>query len=431
MADVTARLNVALHATGAAEVQAATKAVQGLDKAARAAAAQERRSIGMQIRSAQMAQRAKGAEISVGNELTKLQAQRARADARGQARTILDGPAAKPGFFARSGGMLAGMRDITVAAYGLQAGFSLIAGAVGSVINPMKEFQYQLATLQSKQNFDSDTMAEIRATAIGLGKTTMFGPTQSIEAGVQLAAAGVHGHDISKVIPNALKFAQAANIHGEEAAHIFVETGTQFGIKAEQYGRIGDIFVKAKTTATASISELVDSLRYVGPVANSAGMSLEFTASTLALLAEGGIKGSMAGTGFKRIITSLVKPAADAKKALAALHISTKEAMEGATEKGMPAFFRKLDAQMNAKKYTKGPAACGDEIPVRRSRHGRGRRAHERSGQEWRRVVGLIHGEDAPRRRHHGSGGRHAGQHARRQDAEVSRDHGNVADRTR
>ena len=63
-----------------------------------------------------------------------------------------------------------------------------------------------------------------------------------------------------------------------------------------------------------------NSMKFVAPVAKSAGMSIEETSAMLAVLANAGIKGSQAGTSLRRIISEIGasgKPTAEALKDLA------------------------------------------------------------------------------------------------------------------
>lgn len=354
MAEVKAALRLTLVTGGLAEVQAATRAVRALARAGQAGARGEASAATAAVAATERATvaKVKGLRMVEGEmaRLTQLEKNRAIT---AEARKALGGGGGGGfftghGFTDRARSIVGGIRDLTVAGMGIRYAFGTAVSAVHALIDPVREFQYELATLKSKQNFAPDVMQAISDKAKEMGRTTMFTPTQALEAGTQLAAAGVHGHDVAGALPTTMQFAQAANISAEEAAHLFVQTATQFGMGAnnDSFKQVGDIFVKAKTSSTATIQEIGEAMNYVGPIAKQAGLSLRFTASAVSLLAEGGIKGSMAGTGLRRVITSLVKPTKESAKAMHEIGISSKDMSKGMSD--LPGFFRKLEAAENA-----------------------------------------------------------------------------------
>jgi len=358
MAEVKAALRLQLITGGLAEVQAATRAVQALSRAGAAGAAGEVRAASAAAAATERATTVKLRGLrTVESEMARLTQLEKNRAITAEARKALGGGGGGGGgggfftghgFTDRARSVVGGIRDLTVAGMGMRYAFGAAVHSVHALIDPVREFQYELATLKSKQNFAPDVMQAISDKAKEMGRTTMFTPTQALEAGTQLAAAGVHGHDVAGALPTAMQFAQAANISAEESAHLMVQTATQFGMGAnnESFRQIGDIFVKAKTSSTASIQEIGEAMNYVGPIAKQAGLSLQFTASAVSLLAEGGIKGSTAGTGLRRVITSLVKPTKESAKAMGEIGITAKDMSKGLND--LPGFFRKLNAAEEA-----------------------------------------------------------------------------------
>jgi hypothetical protein len=74
-----------------------------------------------------------------------------------------------------------------------------------------------------------------------------------------------------------------------------------------------------------------ESMKYVAPVAKSAGMSIEETTAMLSVMANAGIKGSQAGTSLRRIISELgtgSEPVAEKIKQLANAGIGLADAKD-------------------------------------------------------------------------------------------------------
>ncbi len=261
------------------------------------------------------------------------------------------------GFVDKARGMVGGVRDLTVAGMGMyytaRAGMHL----AHAVIDPVREYQFELAKLKSKQGFSAEAMADINK-AIRSNRDSVFTPQQAAEAGTTLAAAGVGGHghheNLISALQPTLKFAQAANMGSEEAAHMFVETANQFGLglNGKAFERVGNALVGAKEQSTATFEELSESLKYVGPVANAVHTTLEHTAGMLALLAEGGIKGSTAGTGLAAVFSRLSRPRKLGMKALGELGLSEKDTRAAVDSGDLQGFFAKVGTAMDKHKFS-------------------------------------------------------------------------------
>jgi TP901 family phage tail tape measure protein len=260
------------------------------------------------------------------------------------------------GFIDKTRGFIGGVRDLTVAGMGAYYAARGAMHLAHAVIDPVREYQFELTKLRSKQNFSVSAMADINK-SIRSNRDSIFTPLQAAEAGTTLAAAGVgaHGHheDLIAALNPTLKFSQASELSTEESAHMLIGVGNQFGFKSKDFAHVADVLTAAKENSTASFNDLADSLTYVGPVANAAGQSLEKTASMLALLAEGNIKSSVAGTGLRSVLTSLVQPTKQTKDAMHTLGLDTRYLHDAVVKGDMPALFRKLGQAMDMKHLDK------------------------------------------------------------------------------
>ena len=96
----------------------------------------------------------------------------------------------------------------------------------------------------------------------------------------------------------------------------------QFGIKAENIGRVNDVLAKSATSANTSVTEMAEAMKYMGPVANAMKVPLEETAAAIDILANNGIKGGMAGQSFSASLLRITKPTKAMKKSMDALNVS-------------------------------------------------------------------------------------------------------------
>jgi TP901 family phage tail tape measure protein len=246
--------------------------------------------------------------------------------------------------------MLGVFRDASVAAYGLKYAVGGVISVGHAMIDPFVEFQSKMAEIRNKGGFDAGVTAQIAEQAKQIGRTTQFSATQAAGAGVELAAAGLNAPGISTALPSVLRFAQASGLSTEQSSTALVETMSQFKLAAKDFEHIGDVMVKAANMSTISVSDMTESLKYVGPIAATAGIPLEKISAIIALLGERGIKGSQAGTGLREILIGLVHPTKQAKKAMAEVGITKKEMQAGLND--IPGFLAKLNAKMEQHKMS-------------------------------------------------------------------------------
>lgn len=246
------------------------------------------------------------------------------------------------GFTTRARQMVGALRDITVAGYGARAA---LYGAQ-TVTEPLREYQSLLAETKNKGQFGAADMKRIEQLARTMGRTSQFSPTQALGGALELAAAGVKPDEMQEALPSTLRFAQSSGLGTQQSAGLLVETASQFGLGAAQFERIGDVMTKAANMSTISVADLGESLKYVAPIARTAGLDVGFVAGTLALLGENGLKGSQGGTAFRRALTGLVKPSKQAVAALGEIGMSPKDLAAGI---GSPQAFMKLFQKLNAR----------------------------------------------------------------------------------
>ena len=63
-------------------------------------------------------------------------------------------------------------------------------------------------------------------------------------------------------------------------------------------------------------------MKYIAPIANVMGLSLEEVAASIGLLSDSGIKGSQAGTTLRGALTRLAKPTEDMLEVMNGLNLS-------------------------------------------------------------------------------------------------------------
>ncbi len=187
------------------------------------------------------------------------------------------------------------------------------------------DFEESMNKIQAVSDATGVEMDAMRQQAIKLGADTKFSAQEAAEGMGNLAAAGLTTAQTMAAMPGVLDLAAAGTLEVNRAAEVTTDTLGQFGLAADQAGHVADVMAKAAGASSVNVEQLSQSMKLVGAVANQAGMDLEDTSTALALLAQGGLKATEAGTGLRGVIASLESPSKKAKAVLDALGVSAND----------------------------------------------------------------------------------------------------------
>ena len=170
------------------------------------------------------------------------------------------------------------------------------------------QFTNQLAKLQGALRLTADRMVKVTEKAREMGSKTMFTATESADAMFYLAQAGLKAEGVIASVGDTLNLAAAGDLGMGESADMITDVSAQFGIAATDMTRVADTLVSTSLMATTTVRQLGEAFSYVGGQADSIGQSIEETSLQLAILAQRGQKGSVAGTGLASIFRRLSLP---------------------------------------------------------------------------------------------------------------------------
>ena len=185
-----------------------------------------------------------------------------------------------------------------------------------SSIGLMKEFELTMARVRGISGATDQEFKSLSQTARTLGATTIFSARQAAQGMTFLAQAGFSANEIISATAASLTLAQAGSLELAAATDLTAKTIRQFGLDADQAGRIADVFAKAGASSNTSVTQLGEALKFVGPVARGVNVSLEETVAVIGALGDAGIQGSMAGTALRQIISTIQRPTSAATATL-------------------------------------------------------------------------------------------------------------------
>ena len=185
---------------------------------------------------------------------------------------------------------------------GITAPLAAIAGVSFKVA---ADFEQNMAAVAAVSGASAEQFKALEKNALDLGSSTKY--TASEVAGLQLefAKLGFTSGEIQKVTQSTLDLATASGSDLATSAEVAGATLRGFGLDASETQRVTDVMAASFSSSALDMSTFAESMKYVAPVAKSAGMSIEQTSSMLAVLSNAGIKGSQAGTALRRIISEL------------------------------------------------------------------------------------------------------------------------------
>ena len=197
--------------------------------------------------------------------------------------------------------------------------------ALGAMsFNVFRDFELEMAKVKAVSGATADEFKLLSDNAKELGRSTIFSAREVAGLQLEFAKLGFTAKQITGVTEATLNLAQASGSDLARSAEVAGATLRGFNLDVSETGRVTDVMAKSFSSSALDMEAFAESMKMVAPIASSAGISLEKTSAMLAVLANNGIKGSMAGTMLRRIISEMETSGK-----------STAEAIKDLAEKGL------------------------------------------------------------------------------------------------
>lgn len=237
----------------------------------------------------------------------------------------------------------------------------LVAG-VGFATKTAASFEKQMSGVQAVlgPRGTAGTMRVLAKEARRMGIESVFSATQAGEAMEYMARAGFGASQILSGLEGVMHAAAAEGIGLGEAADIVASNVRAFGLAASDTTRVADVLAVASASANTNIRSLAEGLKFAAPIAKMLGMEIEETTATLALLADSGIKGTLAGTALKNAMLKLAAPTGKGAKRLKQLGLIVQDAKGNFV--GMESILHQLRTGLNKMKGPVDRTAAAAEL---------------------------------------------------------------------
>jgi len=217
---------------------------------------------------------------------------------------------------------------------GLAGGLFLVQSVMADTITTGVQLEQTLVNAAAKFPGEikkgTKEFKMLEDTARQVGKTTEFTASQAAEGLDFLAMAGFNAQQSVAALPAVVDLATAANVDLARATDIASDSLGAFNLMTDDaaklssnLARVNDVMAKTVTSANTNMELLFETIKEGGPVATSAGASIETFNALAGQLANAGIKGSSAGTTLKNVFLRLAAPVGGAANMLKSLGVET------------------------------------------------------------------------------------------------------------
>ncbi|ELF8496293.1 phage tail tape measure protein [Salmonella enterica] len=237
----------------------------------------------------------------------------------------------------RGGGAVA-LGAATAAGYG-----------AGQFLVPAVSFDREVSRVGALTRLDKSDpqFAALREQAKKLGAETQFTSRDAASGQAFLAMAGFTPQAIQAALPGVLNMALAGGMDLGESADIGSNILSQFHLDPGEMDRVSDVLTAAFTRTNTDLVNIGEAMKYAGTGMAGLGVSVEQTTAMIGVMANVGLRGSIAGTGLQATFSRLAAPTGKAVSALKELGVSVADA----TGKMRPAEVVLADIYKSVKKY--------------------------------------------------------------------------------
>lgn len=197
-----------------------------------------------------------------------------------------------------------------------------IVGAGTAIVKTAGDFEQQMAKVSGIAQAYGGDLDALKQKAMDLSGTTQFSATEIAQAYEYMGMAGWNTNQILAGTPGIIDLATASGEDLASVSDIVTDGLTAFGLKAEDTSRFVNVLAEAARSSNTNVGMMGESFKYVGPVAGAMGYSIEDVATALGLMANSGIKSSMAGTTLRNIMQRMAKPTDEVYMAMDRLGLS-------------------------------------------------------------------------------------------------------------
>ena len=183
----------------------------------------------------------------------------------------------------------------------------IMAAPLAFATKGFADFDDAMRMVKAVSGATESEFKRLTATAEKLGRETSYTAKQVAEAMTAMGRMGFKPDEILSAVPAVLNLARATGTELGEAAEIAANNMRVFGIETSKMSNVADILTATANGSAQTLSDLAEGLKMAGPQAAAAKDNIVNVSGALGVLANMGIKGSLAGTALRKAYSQFAK----------------------------------------------------------------------------------------------------------------------------
>lgn len=196
-----------------------------------------------------------------------------------------------------------------IAAAGITNALKEIGAAYMECVTIAGDFEAEMSNVEALSGATAEDMANLTAQAKEIGADTKYTATEAAQAMGYMAMAGWDAQQMLSGMSGVINLAAASGEDLALVSDIVTDNLTAFGLTAADTAHFADVLAAAATNSNTSVSIMGETFKQSAAIAGALGYSIEDVAVGVGLMANAGVKGSIAGTALKNTFNGLLEGA--------------------------------------------------------------------------------------------------------------------------
>ncbi|OQA79897.1 MAG: Phage-related minor tail protein [Lentisphaerae bacterium ADurb.Bin242] len=197
--------------------------------------------------------------------------------------------------------------SLTTAGKGMVTVATIAAAPFAFATKTFADFDDQMRMVKAVTGATEAEFKSMTEVAEKLGRETSFTAKQVAEGMTAMGRMGFNAKEIEAAIPAVLNLSRATGTELGEAAEIAANNMRVFGIESSKMAGVADILTATANGSAQTLTDLAEGLKMAGPQAAAAKDNIVNVSAALGVLANMGIKGSLAGTALRKAYSQFAK----------------------------------------------------------------------------------------------------------------------------
>ena len=194
-----------------------------------------------------------------------------------------------------------------IAAAGIVTALKEIADAYMECVDIAGDFEEGMSNVEALSGATADEMVLLSEKAKELGADTKYTAQESADAMGYMAMAGWNAQEMLAGMDGVINLAAASGEDLAMVSDIVTDNLTAFGLTAADTAHFADVLAAAATSSNTNVSIMGETFKQSASIAGALGYTIEDVAVAVGLMANSGVKGSIAGTALKNTFNGLLE----------------------------------------------------------------------------------------------------------------------------